>query len=59
MGLLGNHMFCSTNKKTAGFDWPIRKQQDFKNLEFSKTLSIQKPRVSKMWRLENLEFLNQ
>ena len=59
MGLLGNHMFHSTNKKTAGFDWPIGKQQVFKNLEFSKTLSIQKPRVSKMWRLENLEFLNQ
>ena len=49
-------MFCSTNKKTAGFDWPIRKQQVFKNLEFSKTLSIKKPRVFKMWRLENLEF---
>ena len=59
MSPLGYRMICSTNKKTAGFDWPIRKQQVFKNLEFSKTLSIQKPRVPKMWRLENLEFLNQ
>ena len=26
---LGHRMFCLTNKKTAGFDWPIRKQQVF------------------------------
>ena len=27
MNQLENRRFCSTNKTTAGFDWPIRKQQ--------------------------------